>query len=180
VISAFEKLGLPIGLIFSEEEIREAFRKSAALAHPDSGGDEKNFSEIQIAQDTLMIPSRRLKEWLAGNGHTTESRGQIESGLMDLFQRVAEVGSAAEAAIKSHTKAQSALARGMAEVAMMSAREKVSEVLVVIEKQIQERMARFPEIEKSGDFLTAETTMRDLVFLEKWRGTLKSLFGRLI
>jgi hypothetical protein len=66
----------------------------------------------------------------------------------------------------------------MAEVRQMGAREKVKILLSEIEVGIAAREERFPAIEK-GEF-DAATAMRDLVFLEKWRGAMRSLYGRLI
>ncbi|MGJ8642478.1 MAG: hypothetical protein ACSHX9_03645 [Luteolibacter sp.] len=166
--------------MYSEDAVREAFRKGASGAHPDSGGNEVEFAAMQVAQEALLSPSKRLKEWLGAKGEEVDSRGQIETGLMDLFQKVAEVGSGAEAAIKAAEAAQSALAKGMAEVGQMNSREQVKDLLVKIEAELQERVSRFRVIEESEDFRLASETMRDLIFLEKWKGTLKGLFGRLM
>ncbi|WP_411825938.1 J domain-containing protein [Luteolibacter sp. AS25] len=177
-MNAFESLGLPVGLVISDEEIREAFRKRAAVAHPDSGGDEVEFSTMQAAREVLLSPAGRVKEWLAAQGLEVDARGQIEAGLMDLFQKVAECGSAAEAAIKEGQVAQSALAKAMAEVKLMSQRERVEELIAQVEGEITSRVSAFPEVETGGK--DAAKVMRDLVFLEKWRGTLKGIYGRLM
>ncbi len=179
-MNAFEVLGLPVGLVISDGEIRDAFRKRAGEAHPDSGGNEADFSSMQVAQEVLLSPSKRLREWLPAKGETADPRGQIESGLMDLFQKVAEVGAGAEAAVKASGNAQSALAKGMAEVLAIGAREKVSTLLAGIDDEIKARVSGFADIEESENFQGAAKSMRDLVFLEKWRGTLKGIYGRLI
>ena len=80
----------------SDEEIREAFRVRAAVMHPDSGGDEQEFAKLQGARDVLLSPARRLKEWMSARRMEADARGQIEGGLMDLFQKVSEVGAASE------------------------------------------------------------------------------------
>lgn len=167
-----------VGLVVSEEEVREAFRKMAGVAHPDSGGDEKSFSELQLAQETLLSPARRLKVWMLAKGIEAEARGQIGSGLMDLFQKVAETGNAAEATIKLGAGAQSSLAKAMAEVKLMAERERVKALLSVIGDEIGRKVAQFPGIE-SGDADPGKV-MRDLVFLEKWRASMKSVYGRLM
>ena len=179
-MNAFERLGLPTGLVVSEEGIRDAFRKRAREAHPDSGGDEVEFAAMQAAQEVLLSPGRRLREWLEMKGGEVDSRGMIDSGLMDLFQEVAGVGSEAEAAVKAKEKALSALAKGLAEVSMMAARERVGALLSKIVEEIEKRIARFPEIEGTADALLGGKVVRDLVFLEKWRGTLRGLYGRLM
>lgn len=179
-MNAFERLGLQVRLVVSEEEIRDAFRKQAAVAHPDSGGDAAEFAAIQAAQEVLLSPARRIKEWLDVAGAEVDSRGMIDSGLMDLFQEVAAVGSAADAAVKAKEKAQSALAKGMAEVSLMAAREKVGTLLNKIVEGIAQRVFRFSEIADQKDITLGAKVMRDLVFLEKWRATLRGLYGRLM
>jgi curved DNA-binding protein CbpA len=177
-MSSFERLGLPVRLVFSEDKIREAFRKMAGVMHPDSGGDEKGFSELQLAQEILLSPARRLKEWMKAKGIGADVRGQIGAGLMDLFQKVAEVGNAAEAAIKVGAGAQSSLAKAMAEVKLMGERERVKSLLSEIGEEIAEKVAQFSGIE-AGEVEPGKV-MRDLVFLEKWRTSMKGLYGRLI
>lgn len=177
-MNAFESLGLETSLVISGEEIREAFRLRAADSHPDGGGDEAGFAELREAREILESPAKRLREWLRVKGVEADARGTIAGELVDFFQKVAEAGAEAEAAIKSSTDAQSALAKGMAEVRLMGARDKVKNLLAEIDAGIAGRVAMFSDIEK-GDF-DAATAMRDLVFLEKWRSAMRSLYGRLM
>ncbi len=177
-MNAFECLGIRVALTVSTEEIREAFRVRAAVAHPDGGGEEAEFAALREAREVLESPARRLREWLRINGSPVDERGTIGSELMDFFQKVAETGARAEAAVKASEVAQSALAKGMAEVRLISERESVKSLLVEIEEGIAERVRIFPAIE-TGDS-DAATAMRDLVFLEKWRSAMRSLYGRLM
>ena len=177
-MNAFEIIGLPEKLSFSDEEIRDAFRKMAADLHPDSGGDEQAFAALQAAQETLLSPGRRLKAWVAVRGLDVDTRGQIEGMLMDLFQKVSERGSEAEALIKQNARAQSTLAKAMIEIKLITQREKVKDLLVEIEDGIRSRTDGFAKAEEGE--LDIGKMMRDLVFLEKWRATLKGIYGRLM
>lgn len=165
-------------LVISQEEIREAFRARAAESHPDGGGDDAEFTTLREARDILESPAKRLREWLRVKGVEADARGTIAGELVDFFQKVAATGADAEVAIKSSTAAQSALAKGMAEVRLMGTREKVKNLLSEIEAGIASREEQFPAIEKGE--ADAATALRDLVFLEKWRGAMRSLYGRLI
>lgn len=177
-MNAFDELGVEARLTFSDEEIREAFRRRASESHPDSGGNDGDFAALQAAQEILLSPARRLKEWLRVKGIEVDVRGQIEGGLMDLFQKVARVGSEAESEIKANHAASSALARAMAEVKLMAQREKVKALLAEIEAEIRKRTDHFERVENGET--DAGKIVRDLVFLEKWRGTLKGVYGRLM
>lgn len=162
----------------SDEEIREAFRVRAAVLHPDSGGDEQEFAKLQGARDVLLSPAKRLKEWMLVRGMEADARGQIDGELMDFFQTVSAVGAAAEALIRENAGAQSALAKAMIEVRLIRQREQVQKLQEQIGSAIQARTETFPRIE-TGQTEPARI-MRDLVFLEKWRATLKGVYGRLM
>lgn len=177
-MNAFETLVLRVGLVISDEEIREAFRVKAAVLHPDSGGDESEFARLKEAQDVLMSPARRLKEWIAARGLGVDSRGQIEGTLMDLFQKVSEVGAAAEHLIRENESAKTALVKAMVEVKLIKQRELIQELLQSVVSELEQRAAKFQQVEESQ--IDPGIIMRDLIFLEKWRATLKGIYGRLM
>jgi curved DNA-binding protein CbpA len=43
----------------SQDEIKKAYRKLAMVNHPDRGGDNNKFAEINAAYDTLGDPTKR-------------------------------------------------------------------------------------------------------------------------
>lgn len=53
----YSTLGVPKGA--SDEEIKKAYRKLAMQHHPDRGGDQAKFQQIQQAYDTLGDPQKR-------------------------------------------------------------------------------------------------------------------------
>jgi molecular chaperone DnaJ len=57
VASPYDTLGVP--KTASAEEIKKAYRKLAREHHPDQGGDEARFKEIQGAYDLLSDPEKR-------------------------------------------------------------------------------------------------------------------------
>ena len=177
-MSAFELLGLRVGLVFSDEEIRDAFRVKAAVLHPDSGGDEQEFAKLQSAREVLSSPAKRLKEWMAVRGLEFDPRGQIEGALMDLFQKVSEVGAAAEHLIRENESAKSVLVKAMAEVKLIKQRELIKELLETVDSELDRRTGNFQQVEEGQ--IDPGTIMRDLIFLEKWRATLRGIYGRLI
>ncbi len=177
-MNVFEILGLRVGLVVSDEEIREAFRVRAAVLHPDAGGDEQEFAKLQGARDVLLSPAKRIKAWMSARGIEADARGQIEGGLMDLFQKVSEVGAAAELLIRENTGAKSALVKAIAEVKLIKQRELVQEVLEIVAEELKHRSDHFQQVEEGR--IDPATMMRDLIFLEKWRATLKGIYGRLM
>ena len=44
----------------SDDEIKKAYKKLAMKHHPDRGGDQAKFQEIQEAYDTLTTPDKQI------------------------------------------------------------------------------------------------------------------------
>ncbi|HEY3030941.1 MAG TPA: hypothetical protein VGJ68_12275 [Bradyrhizobium sp.] len=49
-----QMLGLPLGRRLSAPEIHQAYKRAAKRAHPDAGGNAREFQELSAARDALM------------------------------------------------------------------------------------------------------------------------------
>jgi hypothetical protein len=49
-----QMLGLPLGRRLSAPEIHQAYKRAAKTAHPDTGGNVRDFLELSAAQDALL------------------------------------------------------------------------------------------------------------------------------
>ena len=49
-----QMLGLPLGRRLSGPEIHQAYKRVAKRAHPDAGGNARDFLELSAARDALM------------------------------------------------------------------------------------------------------------------------------
>jgi len=49
-----QMLGLPLGRRLSAPEIHQAYKRVARTAHPDGGGNAREFHELSAARDALM------------------------------------------------------------------------------------------------------------------------------
>jgi curved DNA-binding protein CbpA len=181
MMDAFELLGLPRKLEFSENELRAAFREAGKRVHPDAGGCEAEFAKLQEAFLTLASPSRRLKHWLALTGRPGDDRGAITPGLMELFGKVGEVLQRADAVVRKRDEAKSALARAMLEGETHVCREAVEAMIAEVETTIAGESSAFPKIE-AGEATPEQAgqIVRNLAFLEKWRANLRERFSRLV
>ena len=84
--SLYDTLGVPKGA--SADEIKKAYRKLAREHHPDQGGDEARFKEIQGAYDVLSDPDKRKQydQFGSANGRGGPQFQDFEMGdLGDLF-----------------------------------------------------------------------------------------------
>lgn len=180
--NAFEILGIDPDLTIPEETLRTAFREAGKSAHPDAGGGDDEFAGLRQAFEIVSSPSRRLKHWLELRGFNVETRGVVDTALMDLFGRIGEVTQAAESLIRKRDETKSALGLAMLESQTHVCREAVEKALGMVQDAITRECAVFPEIQTtvSPDLETATKTVRNLAFLEKWRAGLRSVFSRLV
>lgn len=78
----YETLGVDKGA--NEKEIKKAYRKLAVQHHPDKGGDEHKFKEINAAYEILSDPEQRAKYDKYGLEGLEEGGGG-SGGADDLF-----------------------------------------------------------------------------------------------
>jgi hypothetical protein len=182
MIRAFEILGIEPGLTIPQETLRDAFRESGRLAHPDAGGSEQAFAGLREAFAIVSSPSRRLRHWLELRGIEVETRGSVAPELMDLFTRVGGASQRAADLARRREQVKSALGLAMLEGETHACREQVEEALSMVEAAVARECGRFPGLESAAtpDPATASAVFRNLAFLEKWRDTLRVAYARLV
>src|ERR1044072_7514273 len=94
----YEVLG--VGKSASADEIKKAFRRAAVQHHPDRGGDEAKFKEVNEAYEVLKDPSKKQRydqfghAGVGGNGGGNQFEGFCgncqtfdfgDMGLGDIF-----------------------------------------------------------------------------------------------
>jgi DnaJ-class molecular chaperone len=78
-------LGVPRGA--SDEDIKKAYRKLAMQHHPDRGGDQNKFQQIQEAYDTLSDPAKRSQyDNPQPQGNFSFHFGQSGNPFEEIFQ----------------------------------------------------------------------------------------------
>ena len=181
-MNAFENLGLEPRLVIDDETLRDAFREAGRSAHPDAGGEEQAFADLNTAFEILSSPSLRLRHWRELRGLAVETRGAVAPEIMDLFSQVGETTQRAEALVRRRDEAKSALGRALLERETQACRENVERCIALVETAIERECAVFPIYQNAyaSDPTAASATARNLAFLEKWRAGLRGVFARLI
>lgn len=176
VANAFELLGLEARLSLDEAELREAFREAGKKLHPDAGGDPADFERLRAAVETLSSPGRRLIHWLECHGRKVDTRGTVDTRLMDLFGVVGEATRRAAEIARKRSTARSALALAMLEGGTQECLESLESAIRQVDGEIDRECGLFPAIESGGidDPETMARCARNLLFLEKWRATLRA------
>lgn len=179
---AFQLLGVEKRLRISAEELREAFREAGKRLHPDAGGGDGDFADLQRAHDILASPSKRLSHWLELRGVKIDSRGAVDDALMDLFVRVGSTTQKCEALIRKRDEAKSALGRALLEDETQCCREELEGMIECVNDRIECECAAFSRYEDEDrlDMTEAARSLRNLAFLEKWQASLRAMFPRML
>lgn len=178
-MDAYEVLGLERGLVIADEAMREAFREAGRRAHPDAGGSEDGFAQVQQAFALLSSPAARLRHWLGLAGIGVSERGAVPAGMVEMFGELGEVMQRAEDLGRRREAARSALGRALLEPELQAARDRLEHAVAAVDAAIAAEVARFPAIE-AGMSADAGEVLRVLMFLEKWRSRLRERFAALV
>lgn len=181
-MDAYQRLGIETCLVISDEDLGNAFRSAGKTQHPDGGGAEGEFAALREAYEMLASPSRRLKHWLGLHGMKGDDRGTVDDRLMGIFAEVGQATQRAESMVRKREEAMSALGRALLETETQLCREEIERAIVTVDQAIQEICAKFSSLEQSANTADAGAfeMVRNLAFLEKWRGSLRSCFARLV
>lgn len=175
-------LGVEKRLGISAEELREAFREAGKRLHPDAGGGEGDFADLQRAHDILASPSRRLSHWLELCGTKIDPRGAVDDSLMDLFAGVGATMQICEALIRKRDEAKSALGRALLQDETQRCREELERMIARVNDRIESECAAFSCYEDADSLVETDAarSVRNLAFLEKWQASLRAIFPRML
>lgn len=79
---------LSVDIDATPEEIKKSYRSRAQKNHPDRGGDESLFMEIQRAYDTLSDPDKRDHYDRTGQDDKPSAEDEANSRLGQLFNEL--------------------------------------------------------------------------------------------
>jgi len=181
---AFALLGLPRQSVLTEDEVRAAFQKAAAAAHPDSAADEAEraartaqFTALNEAAATLASLPRRLRHLLELESPDTAAQktgAPMDSAMMELFSTTAAAVQRAAAVQSQKRQAATALARALLAGQEMQAQEALEAAMQKVASARAALEAELPGL--SGGAALASAAAR-AGFLEKWQGQLRAAFA---
>ena len=182
MINAFETLSLPPRLTLAADELRDAFREAGKSAHPDGGGRNEDFETLRTAFETLSSPAQRLIHWLSLRGIKADTRGTIDTRLMDLFGTVGTVSHRAAELARKRSTARSALVLALLENETQACLEAVESTISLVDRAITEETNHFPAMEcgQLAEIDAISRCVRNLLLLEKWWKNLRSIPPTLI
>lgn len=164
---AFALLDLPRRPWLEADDVRAAFQRKAAVAHPDRQGESGDFSELTRAYETLREPASRLRHLLTLEQPGLTIPTGVPPDLMDWFPRVGVQLKALKDAALKRAAATSALARAMATAGLADANRVQNDVKALREQvfvRVREIDAEWP----AGDPAELATLAARLGFLDKW------------
>lgn len=175
-MNAFETFSLKPTLDLDLEALRTLYQDLAAKSHPDNGGDQAAFEQINQHYAELKSPAKRLKAYMQALNIEHDPRGAVSNDLMDLFMRVGSLLQDTDAFLRKKSQATSILAKALLEAESMATQDNLSELISVIDEKQNSLLQSFSG-EPAEDSLPA--LARNLSFLEKWQAQLQQRYGSL-
>lgn len=175
IVDFYEELAQTRCLSLDSEELRSKFQELSKKHHPDAGGHEESFAQINQAHQTLSNPASRISHlYELVFEALLRSDGALSSNVMDLFTKIGKVISSADIFIRKRSKTLSSigealLAKELVQIQseLFEASGKVREAKSNIMKSFAE-IDRLLECDKDSAKLKMEISFRDISFLIKW------------
>jgi len=181
---AFDLLGLPRRPWLDEADVRAAFQRAAARAHPDAEtSTSKDFAELTKAYQTIRYPAFRLKHLLALETTAAPQAAGLPPELISLFPSIAKVRETVDRWSQRRRGAASALERAIVESELPGIRQAATSLCDQIEgvmdgvlDELRTLDAAWPSIESLPALAALQVRFS---FLEKWQSQLREALLRL-
>ena len=138
-MNAFVRLGLPEKLVLDETVLKQRVIEGSRRNHPDNGGSEEDFQAVRKAGEVLSSPALRIREALIAAGGELSERGEVPSGVMDVFSPVAGVLEKFRFMIE-RAKALSCLGRAVIDARLPAIRVRLEQMVGRV-SELEDKMA---------------------------------------
>ena len=163
------------------EKLKQAFHEKSRVAHPDAGGTEAGFAQINQAYQVLQEPKRRLQHLLALEGQSPTAAGhKIADKVADLFQSVGVATQEAERVLRKFSSASNPLSRSLLQPDLKRAQGRVEEALAALRDLQASADDELQELSKAETFPMGEDRIGELQrlyalfsYLTRWTGELE-------
>ncbi len=172
----FALLAQPRRAWLEPELLKAAFHEKSRRAHPDAGGSEVAFAQLNEAYQALQEPRRRLQHFLTLEGRPPNGAGRaVPAEIAELFSIVAEATQAAELAGQKINAAASPLGRSLGLAELAQARGKVDEALARLVALRETAEADLRAVPEDGDerWTRLEELYFRFAYLTRWIGQLE-------
>ncbi|MCX6958174.1 MAG: J domain-containing protein [Verrucomicrobiae bacterium] len=167
-------LGLPRTFYLDLNAIEEAFRRSAALHHPDqAGGSTASFHELQEAATILRDPAKRLR-YLASAPETSSI--PLPAAATALFPTIVTQLQYSDVLLKKYQATQGSLAKAIMIDELVNTRLKINEVLSSVQQWQDDLAQKLRDLDTGA----SETSPQELLelansfsFAQRWNQQLR-------
>jgi len=181
-MDAFSRLGLPRKLVIDSGMLDQVIRGISKVAHPDAGGEARDFEEVRKAGEVLKSPPGRLRLALELAGGDLDPRGSVDGQVMDFFAPVAGLLQKVDGFVSARWASRSALGKAVLDARVPSLKTEV-ECLIgglgELEASLVERFGQFDESGWEACLSSMAETARALAFVMKWQAQLRAATGKL-
>jgi curved DNA-binding protein CbpA len=182
----FALLGEPRRPWLDAENLKTRFHELSARHHPDAGGEDARFAEINRANQVLADPGLRLRHLLELELQGALPRTQdVPDVAAKFFAPVAEATRAADVFFKKHAATNSPLAKALLSAEQYRVQEEVERLIGELQAMQDDVLEKVREVDGIWDTKREEAMhclpelWQALGYAGKWLGTLREILFRL-
>lgn len=176
-MNEFLLLNLPEALDLDLEKLKSNYQELASQHHPDAGGEEDLFKQLNQAYEKLVHPHSRAICLLSVKKIQYESRGSISENIMNCFMPLSELLQETDSHIKDVKLASSVLQKALLSAKSLTIQGNVEQWIENLDSKQQAIEQQIKELSLTGSEI--QTFIRDLAFIFKWKAQLRARFAEL-
>ncbi len=179
----FDLVGLSRRPWLDPLELKARLHSLTASSHPDAGGEERKFVEINRARAVLQDDAARLKHLLELEAPSLAASGgsSIPGALAEKFMRIAVARQKAEAFLRGPSATGGALFRALAESERSGHRVRLASLIEDIDADRLRSICALRDLDArwlartEADLIQLAEVHRELLFIQKCLSQLREL-----
>ncbi len=173
----FTLLDIPQEAVIDLDTLKEHFQQLAAKNHPDNGGDEQAFQQVNQAYQILSVSHTRLKHLLELHSISFSPRGTVSDSVMASFMPIGELSQEISSHLQSVKKASSSLRKALLSSKSLELQEQVETWIDTLDSTEEQQLKDI--LDQPLDTPLFQTIIRNLAFLYKWKAELREHYSHL-
>ncbi len=176
-MNPFTLLNQPESIQLDLSYLEDQHRDLSAKHHPDAGGDEALFKEVNKAYQTLKPINSRALALLEINNIQYNARGTVSNDVMEHFTPLSELFQQTDKHLKQLEEAASQLQKALLTGISLDLQSKLEQWIQTLDTHLETIETQILSLSIETDNI--QISIRDTAFLLKWKAQLRERYAQL-
>lgn len=176
-MNPFTLLNQPESIQIDLPYLEDQYRELSAKHHPDAGGDEALFKEVNKAYKTIKPINTRALALLSINKIQYNARGSVSNDVMEHFTPLSELFQQTDTHLKQLEGATSQLQKALLTGTSLDLQSQLEQWIQILDKHLETTETQILSL--SIESHSIQVAIRDTAFLLKWKAQLRERYAQL-